>query len=164
MSRADVYDLGPLPAGGESDGELLASLRVDADPGHAGVARRFADVVLSAWGAAGVAEEVELMTAELVANAILHAKHEDPVRMALMFRQRGSVLRVEMHDEDREPPAWDVVEAPVDPWAELLGEHGRGLRIVRALAERHGSRATTGGKCVWFEITAWPYAQGPGCE
>jgi len=103
----------------------------------------------------GLSEEqrsaVELLTSELVTNAVLHptpfavgAAADIDVRVA----RTDSMLRVEVADHDDRPlPPPSVPTTPTEP--------GRGLGLVAELASSWGSRpASSGvGKVVWFEIS-----------
>ncbi|MCP9956715.1 ATP-binding protein [Streptomyces sudanensis] len=96
------------------------------------------------WGHR-IAEEpvctAELLTSELVTNALVHTAHGAVVTATL----DGGVLRVEVRDFAPEPPA-PRVPAPDG------GTHGRGLLLVQALADEWGVRAQGVGKTVWFEL------------
>ena len=96
--------------------------------------------------AAGFGEEAvdsaELLTSEVVANAVLHGRST----VRLRVRADGRLVRVEVGDDNARLPT----ELPHDPAA--LG--GRGLAIVAAVAARWGVDGDPAGKTVWFEIAA----------
>lgn len=96
--------------------------------------------------AAGFGEDAvdsaELLTSEVVANAVLHGRST----VRLRVRAGGRLVRVEVGDDDARLP----VERPCDPAA--LG--GRGLAIVAAVAARWGVDGDSAGKVVWFEIAS----------
>ncbi len=84
-----------------------------------------------------------LLVTELVSNAVLHGS--GTVLLAVV--RDGSGVRVEVFDESPTPPA--VVNA------DLLLEHGAGLRLVDALASSWGTSArgdAQPGKMVWFAL------------
>lgn len=85
---------------------------------------------------------VELLTSELVSNAVLHAAC-DPSESILVRARCNGAVRVEVCDEGGGEPA------PQD--AEPLAEHGRGLMLVDALASRWGTYGDQP-RCVWFEL------------
>ncbi|ASY32325.1 putative regulatory protein [Streptomyces sp. Tu6071] len=96
-------------------------------------------------------DTAELLTAELVANAVEHTEGYRPVE--LYVELLASHCQVEVLDSDPAPPG-DLgspvpLEAP-DP----LAEGGRGLLLIRALAAACGHRPTDWGKAVWFRLAA----------
>lgn len=105
------------------------------------MARRFVVETLSAWLGPREHEVAELLTGELVTNAVLHAHTEIAVRVSLS----RTVVRIEVEDgSDRRP-------APV--LAEDFAGSGRGLRLVDDLADGWGVEPVPGGgKSVWFVL------------
>jgi anti-sigma regulatory factor (Ser/Thr protein kinase) len=96
-------------------------------------------------------DTAELLTAELVANAVEHTAG-GPIELVVELLPTG--CRVEVHDPDPEPPA-DLTRPTVqepDPWQ----EHGRGLLLIRALSSACGHRETESGKAVWFRLPTVP--------
>jgi anti-sigma regulatory factor (Ser/Thr protein kinase) len=106
-------------------------------------ARRFVRSALESVEADPVViETAELLTTELVTNAIVHAG----CKSHLFIRAAKGVVRVEITDPDDRLPAMAV------PDTDAVG--GRGLIIVNGLASAWGVEATTkGGKTVWFELS-----------
>ncbi|MEV5985465.1 ATP-binding protein [Streptomyces sp. NPDC052051] len=97
-------------------------------------------------------DTAELLTAELVANAVEHAAGEGPIELVVEVLPTG--CKVEVHDPDPAPPGnltQPVVEDP-DPWQ----EHGRGLLLIRSLSSSCGHRLTASGKAVWFRLPVFP--------
>ena len=97
-------------------------------------------------------DTAELLTAELVANAIEHTAGDSPIELVVDLLPSG--CQVEVHDPSPAPPGHltrPVVEAP-DPWQ----EHGRGLLLIRALSSSCGHRPTASGKAVWFRLPVVP--------
>ncbi|MEU1850627.1 ATP-binding protein [Streptomyces sp. NPDC019990] len=106
-------------------------------------ARRALRELLGRWGENGQSDVAELLTSELVTNAIVHTDHE--AVLTATVGPRG--LRVEVRDfVARRPrlrlPATDE------------GTNGRGLFLVQSLADDWGVRAHGVGKSVWFELGA----------
>ncbi|WP_435886454.1 ATP-binding protein [Streptomyces hirsutus] len=99
--------------------------------------------LLRHWGRPGQSETAELLTTELVTNALIHTD-----RAAVLTATVGPrVLRVEVRDfVDHEP-------RPRVPDADD-STHGRGLVLVESLADAWGIRAHGVGKAVWFELDA----------
>lgn len=83
-----------------------------------------------------VADDVELMAAEAIANALVHGHGGAAVTVAVL----ENALRVEVLDHG---PGL-AVAARVD--------HGRGLTIIAALASRWGTDTGDTGTCLWFEV------------
>lgn len=107
-------------------------------------ARRFVRAALESVEADPVVvETAELLTDELVTNAVVHANSKG----YLFIRAAKGVVRVEVSDPDDHLPSMAV------PDADALG--GRGLVIVNGLASAWGvERAADGsGKTVWFELS-----------
>jgi anti-sigma regulatory factor (Ser/Thr protein kinase) len=106
-------------------------------------ARRFVRAALESVEAdLVVIETVELLTTELVTNAIVHAGSKSH----LFIRAAKGVVRVEITDPD------DRLPAMATPDTDAPG--GRGLIIVNGLASAWGVEPTTkGGKTVWFELS-----------
>ncbi|MEG3629900.1 ATP-binding protein [Streptomyces sp. C6-003] len=102
-------------------------------------------------------DTAELLTAELVANAVEHTPGEGPIELVVELLPTG--CQVEVHDPDPEPPGdltFPVGTEP-DPWQ----EHGRGLLLIRALSSSCGHRPTATGKAVWFRLPVVPAQRRP---
>jgi anti-sigma regulatory factor (Ser/Thr protein kinase) len=112
-------------------------------------ARKQANTMMTAWGASEeTAYAVELVTSELVSNAVNHGADRrqtgwsvaDAIELSLHLTPCG--IRVEVSDGSEAPPM--VLDN--DTWA----ESGRGLQIVTTLSQRWGySARRDGGKEVW---------------
>ncbi|WP_418959615.1 ATP-binding protein [Streptomyces tritici] len=121
------------------------------------LARRLVRSALAESGAGACEDTAELLTAELVANAVEHTSGTGPI--ALVMELRESACHVEVHDARPAPPDELIGQGPVeppDPWQ----EHGRGLLLIRALSAACGHRPTERGKAVWFRLPRVP-AQRP---
>ncbi|MEU8772445.1 ATP-binding protein [Streptomyces sp. NPDC048606] len=98
-------------------------------------------------------DTAELLTAELVANAVEHTARGASIELVVELPGGGGGCQVEVHDGDPRPPG-DLTTRPgsehVDPWQ----EHGRGLLLIRALSSACGHRRTERGKVVWFTLAA----------
>ncbi|MER5804420.1 ATP-binding protein [Streptomyces mirabilis] len=104
-------------------------------------ARRALRELLRHWGKPEKSEIAELLTSELVTNALIHTDH-DAVLTATVG-PRG--LHVEVRDFVGRRPRLRV------PIADD-GTHGRGLVLVQSLADAWGVRPHGVGKSVWFEL------------
>ncbi|MDQ4096849.1 MAG: ATP-binding protein [Actinomycetota bacterium] len=93
-----------------------------------------------------VVETVELLTSEVVTNAIVHTDSSPEV----VVRVADEQVRVEVHDGSSAVP---VVKRPkpFDPT-------GRGMTIVDRLARAWGVEHVPAGKRVWFEV---PFSAAP---
>ena len=116
----------------------ISSLVVAPQLPNIGVARRF---VVSAVGDVPCRPELEVLTSEIVANAVTHARTEVTVEV----QSRHGRARVAVHDGSAALPRLQV------PGFDL--RTGRGLAIVDALADDWGYWPVAGdGKVVWFEL------------
>jgi anti-sigma regulatory factor (Ser/Thr protein kinase) len=106
-------------------------------------ARRALRELLGQWERTARSDVAELLTSELVTNAIVHTDH-DAVLTATVG-PRG--LRVEVRDFVARRPRLRVPVADD-------GTNGRGLFLVQSLADAWGVRAHGVGKAVWFELQA----------
>ncbi|WRZ89813.1 ATP-binding protein [Streptomyces sp. NBC_01007] len=97
--------------------------------------------LLRHWGKPGRSEIAELLTSELVTNALIHT--DDDALLTATIGPRG--LRVEVRDFVARRPRLCVPNADD-------GTHGRGLVLVQSLADAWGVRAHGVGKAVWFEL------------
>ncbi|MFE1172587.1 ATP-binding protein [Streptomyces sp. NPDC058773] len=117
-----------------------------ADLTAVGEVRRELRQLLSRWTVPGVGELVDvatLLTSELVTNALVHAEGGAVVTARVSDR-----LRVEVRD---------FVPGRPEPRAPTTdGTSGRGLMLVRALADAWGIRTESIGKSVWFELGGGP--------
>ncbi|MFI2432660.1 ATP-binding protein [Streptomyces sp. NPDC018693] len=117
-------------------------------PAAVPVARALVRTALAEREHGADSDTAELLTAELVANAVEHASGRGPIELVVELLPTG--CRVEVHDPDPAPPG-DLTRAAdgePDPWQ----EHGRGLLLIRALSSSCGHRPTETGKAVWFRL------------
>ncbi|GHI02562.1 hypothetical protein AQI88_14510 [Streptomyces cellostaticus] len=106
-------------------------------------ARRELRELLRHWGKPGRSDIAELLTSELVTNALVHT--DDDAVLTAVVSPHG--LRVEVRDFVARRPR---------PCAPDTGDgtHGRGLVLVQSLADAWGVRPHGVGKSVWFELGA----------
>ncbi|MEU6477695.1 ATP-binding protein [Streptomyces sp. NPDC047017] len=102
-------------------------------------------------------DTAELLTAELVANAVEHTAGSGPIELVVRLLPGG--CHIEVHDGDPAPPDGLARPGltPPDPWQ----EDGRGLLLIRALSSSCGHRPTGTGKAVWFRLSAAPRGPRP---
>ncbi|NEB78454.1 ATP-binding protein [Streptomyces sp. SID14478] len=106
--------------------------------------RRALRELLRHWGRPGRAETAELLTSELVTNALVHTDREAEITATV--GPRG--LRVEVRDFAARRPKLRVPHAD----SGTHGTNGRGLVLVQSLADAWGVAALGTGKVVWFEL------------
>jgi hypothetical protein len=115
-----------------------------ASPVAAPVARRLLGRACRSWSVQDLLEPAELVTTELVANAVRHAG--SPV-----------MLTVSLHQGDLQISVGD--DSPVLPCQRTStpsAEHGRGLLMVDALCKDWGMTCVGEGKVVWAKVAAMP--------
>lgn len=138
----------------ERPSEPAASWRIALPHSAAAVpvARALVRTALAELKHGADSDTAELLTAELVANAVEHTAGDAPIELVVELQPTG--CQVEVHDPDPVPPG-DLTrpsgEEP-DPWQ----EHGRGLLLIRTLSSSCGHRPTEQGKAVWFRLAAVP--------
>nr|WTA00697.1 ATP-binding protein [Streptomyces sp. NBC_00857] len=109
--------------------------------------------MLRHWKERDSADVAELLVSELVTNALVHTKSGAVVTATVA----DSRLRVEVRDfvaglpEVAALTALSARTGPVRPVADD-STHGRGLALVRSLADDWGIRTRPLGKVVWFEL------------
>ena len=87
-----------------------------------------------------VRDTAELLTSELVTNALLHAGTDVTVHV----EDHGSAVRIGVEDGSDDEPTLGELDS-ID-----LG--GRGLPLVAAMAQSWGWEPLPHGKLVWFEV------------
>ncbi|MGW0605254.1 ATP-binding protein [Streptomyces sp. NPDC002640] len=92
-----------------------------------------------------VLETAELLTTELVTNALVHTGRGAVLKVTVTGRR----LRVEVRDFVRHRPSCLSGDRVADDDA----TGGRGLLLVATLADAWGVRGHALGKSVWFELT-----------
>jgi hypothetical protein len=133
-----------LPPGGQRRRLHLAGLPKPVARARAYTAQAVADW---SWptGASGTEDDVVLLVAELVANAMLHAG--GPVDLVLDASETR--LRIEVSDRSTALPEPRRPHRPGLPG-------GHGLFIVQQAAARWGALPHGDGKTVWAELDARP--------
>jgi serine/threonine-protein kinase RsbW len=119
-------------------------LRLEPNRGSVAYARHW---VLRRAAEAGVAGEpgaiVELLTSELVANAVVHGPPNGTI--TLRTSMRDGRFEVAVTDESPAPP----VVRDSDP----MDEGGRGMMLIELMATDWGVRTEgDAAKCVWFQV------------
>ncbi|AKZ56532.1 hypothetical protein SAM23877_3485 [Streptomyces ambofaciens ATCC 23877] len=114
-------------------------------------ARRWFRKFITPYDPACSVDDCVLLISELVTNAVVHGRSDEPWVVRLEWFREGTSLRVEVHNPGlpehvrlRHP---DADEA-----------HGRGLLLVDSIADSwHSAACPLGGTVVSFEMAnAWP--------
>ncbi|MFJ9583875.1 ATP-binding protein [Streptomyces acidicola] len=115
--------------------------------GHsAPAARRFVRDTARSWGISSrMADDLETIAGELVANAL---ERSDSGTITVTCAHTAGTVTISVIDEGHGPVPVAALGTPPDPEQ----EHGRGLLITDALADRWGTRETGSGQVVWAEI------------
>lgn len=117
------------------------STTVVSDPKAVSSTRKTLMRQLQAWGLDHLADDLQLISSELVTNAMRYSKGPIKVRLKI----RGSRVRVEVTDSnpDEVPEALDAGETL---------SHGRGLPLIDAIAASWGVVKHSKSKTVWAEL------------
>ena len=110
--------------------------------GSSPVARRLVRDVVEEWALAALADDAGLVIAELVANAVQHAR-ADVIRVTVQRRNRLT-MRVAVTDMSRVLPLRKIANS------DSLG--GRGLALVEAVSQDWGVDPLPWGKRVWADL------------
>ena len=113
------------------------------DPRAASVVRAALRALLRATRLGCVADTVELLASELVANAYRHS----PADAYVSVERTPRTLTVSVWDHGPGTPASGEARQSSDD-----AESGRGLGIVEACADEWGVRKYPHGKAVWFSV------------
>jgi anti-sigma regulatory factor (Ser/Thr protein kinase) len=117
-------------------------LQLEPDRSNVAVARRFVMDAVHRLGRDAAADVAELLTSEVVTNAVLHAG--TAVQLRVLGAEGG--VRIEVTD--------GTVGAPTRRHYSAEAATGRGLGLVEALASAWGTRPEGDGKTVWFTVAA----------
>jgi len=134
-----------MPTASQKSGGRRLGLDLASVENNVPVARAFVAQVIDLWDCDDPDRIVELLTSEVVTNAVRHARGPIHVEASL---DDDWVVKVETADHGLGLPQ---VEHP-----ELLDESGRGLLLVQLLAEHWGVETFTDHKVVWFEVPLTP--------
>ncbi|WP_199807916.1 ATP-binding protein [Streptomyces sp. NRRL S-350] len=125
---------------------LHRRLHLTVDPADlvgVGAVRQRLRSALSRWGVPELSDTAELLSSELVTNALLHTAKGAVFDAVLGSDHR---LRIEVQDGTSRLPG-----RRRDPQAEYATS-GRGLLLVEALADSWGVQLRGDGKVTWFEL------------
>lgn len=147
----DVAILAIAPEGdrhAEPSPPTEATTLLTGEPSSAREARSFVTDMLTRWKMGDGTDTVQLLTSEVVTNAVVHAR--SAVRLSV--RLVADSVRVTVSDNSSRLPT----RLAADP----LAENGRGLLLVDALSTRWAVEPHDQGKRIWFEVQVFPAETG----
>ncbi len=124
------------------DPQLIAFV-LPGIPESVPVARLHVRTALGFHGLGEYADDAEIITSELVANAVQHVRGDGAETIRVTLAHAGSPAEVTVVVSDSSPDGPVRRDTPAD------GEQGRGLQIVEALSAHWGWRQEEGGKAVF---------------
>jgi anti-sigma regulatory factor (Ser/Thr protein kinase) len=126
---------------------LAAHWHLPADLRSGGLARRQLSMLLHRWGLAMTLDAAQLLTSELINNAVVHAGSD----VLLTVTHDARVLRIEVTDAGA-GALHRLVAGPEDTC-------GRGMLLVEETSDGWGAAVNGSAKTLWFElITDLPLA------
>jgi anti-sigma regulatory factor (Ser/Thr protein kinase) len=125
--------------------DIMIALVVVSDPGQVGMTRCLVRAALEYRGLGHYALEAEIITSELVTNAIQHANSTGPttdkISVTLMRVWDEEAISIVVTDSSSLPPVKRETTA--------VSDRGRGLQIVEALSAYWGWYHEQRGKAVY---------------
>lgn len=128
----------------------MLPMRFQPEPASVGAARRVVSAAVRDWASSSGQsvddDNVVLLASELATNAVLHARTEFSVAVAVRATDTGPVAHLEVGDGSAALPS----RRPRSTSATT----GRGLRLLSDLSRDWGTRPTASpvGKTVWADI------------
>jgi hypothetical protein len=123
-------------------------LGLDPLPASSCRARQFVSGLAEEWGLRSIAEDAALCATELATNALLHSTG----RFVVTVRLIGAGIRVEVMDGSPRQIPWATPRTGTASDLTAMGQSGRGLQIVSAMATRWGVFSTVEAKTIWVEL------------
>ena len=147
MTTEDLDEASPveraLAATGVDPDALRESVVLPVERRSVATGRHWVVRTAAERGVTGMANQVvELLSSELLANAVLHGPDEGAIGVEVIAD--GTTLRVSVTDR-----------SPLNPVVlqhEPSAPNGRGMAIVEAMSSRWGVEEQGTGKTVWFEL------------
>lgn len=117
-------------------------------PGSGDQVRHARDFVRRTLAGFAAADDVLLLTSELVTNAVVHTASGAGGWFAVVVCRDGGRARIAVHD------GGSVTTPAVRSVNGVEAESGFGLGLVAMLADRWGYDGAAQGRVVWFEVGA----------
>ena len=130
----------------EADSQLIA-LAVPSTPESVPVARWHVRDALDSHGLGEYAVDAEIITSELVTNAVQHLCDNGTQTIEVTITYAGSPAAVTIAVSDSSP------HGPIRRDTTAGSEQGRGLQIIEALSVHWGWRQEGGGKVIFAVLT-----------
>lgn len=134
--------------GGLTSGRL--HLHMWGEPTAPGRARELVELACQRWGLPHLSSAAQVIISELVTNAILHARSDLEVTVAL----GEHYLHLHVRDRDRRIPRLFTANSSSP-------EHSRGMKLVDRLASGWGTTLRPYGKSVWATLKLPPRDPAP---
>ena len=135
----------------------VVSQELAPDVSSVSQARKAVRVALDRWELSPLTPDAELLVSELVTNAIVHARSDTALTMAVA----DGTLEVGVTDRAPGVPLHRAESgAPAQPPKDSHAEGGRGLRLLELVADEWGVVDLPEGKQVWFRLDVgegWPH-------
>jgi anti-sigma regulatory factor (Ser/Thr protein kinase) len=131
---------------------VLGSLTIPGRPERVREARAFVTKALG--GRCPVADVAELLTSEVVTNAVVHSNSRRPGQtVMLVITEMAGGVRIEVSDGGSD------LSTPVVK-GDIYASEGHGLFLVQALADQWGYVRDEIGTTVWFWLQTQHSSQG----
>lgn len=127
--------------------ERLWALPLPHEADSVPLARAIVRQVLHGLGDPVDSFAASLAATELVTNALEHTPDNGDVELVLGWEGQG--FRIEVCDGEPLDMVLEELLRDEPPAAAESAEDGRGLLLIRTLADRAGTRTTSHGKAVW---------------
>ncbi|WP_342666150.1 ATP-binding protein [Phycicoccus jejuensis] len=138
--------LGVVESSGPGADSIICTVRVPSDASSVGRVRRAIVTDLTERDLdEDLVGEAEMVTSELLTNAVRHARPLSDGTIRVRWKIRGDVVEVEVTDGGG---ATVPKPAPRTVWL----SSGRGLRIVRSMAHEWGVTEDRTGNVVWATL------------
>jgi MEDS: MEthanogen/methylotroph, DcmR Sensory domain len=140
--QPSFFPAGAASVAGAATGVAEAMRSFPSVPVAAREARHFVLDTLDAWGQQGLADDAAIITAELAANAVLHARSV----FTVVVSQAGGYVKIAVKDTSPMMPEGGGLALAV--------RRGHGLAVVAQVARRWAVDPAPHGKVVWAELSA----------
>lgn len=126
----------------EIDAKII-TLTLSGIPESVSIARSRVRTALGFQDLGKYADDAEIITSELVSNAVQHVRHDGTKTVGVILARTWNPEAVTIIVSDSSPQGPIMCDVSAD------SERGRGLRIVAALSVRWGWQPEDGGKAIF---------------